>query len=151
MSTKTLKKGDVIQLPDGTTHKMVFAPVEPTGKGQGKVWEGITDDNWKDLYDALRDNTTKQRNFICEKYHVSYQKLRIQFQAPDPLRVRGAREARDELRAAVTGSASSRIAYKLKQIERLESDIARLKADIADLKVEAMEELTRQIEELDAI
>ena len=57
-------------------HGLSWKPVEPEGAGRGKRWPGVTDEQWRELYDAASSLTGDERKALCDQYHISYQSLR---------------------------------------------------------------------------
>ena len=152
MAAKKLKAGDVITVLDDVEHTMLFDPVVPVGNGAGKKWlypDGteVHEDQWLELYYALRETNTKQRNAICKIYHVSYQKLRLKYQPPDPLKEEKGLVV--DKRAGLSGL--QLVQYLEGEIKIHESAIEQLKEDIQVAKDEAMRELKAQMEALEKI
>lgn len=57
-------------------HGLSWKPVAPEGAGRGKRWPGVTDEQWRELYEVAGSLTGDERKALCDQYHISYQSLR---------------------------------------------------------------------------
>lgn len=136
-----MKKGDVIDLENGGTFKLPWTPVKSTGgKGAQRKWHGVTDDMWRELYEALANYDTKCRNEVCKHYSVSYQKLLKSFGDQHTLT--------KSIKSAVANNPMARIEMIKAKIAKHEMAIEELNAELSDAKEKARELLEKQIEEL---
>ena len=115
-------------------HELSFPPVEPTGKGRGRLF-AYSDAQWKELHDAASNVTGDERKALCEAYFVGYQTLQKKAGvAAAPARPTKKRAARAPRQMSV-----------FEQIEALSEDVDELLAQLED----EQEELRERIAEID--
>jgi len=117
-------------------YDLSFKPIEPTGKGRGRVFS-YSEDQWKELAAAAANVTGDDRKELCEAYFVGYQTILKKagvVTAPQSKKKASARSSSPAARQpsvfdqleALSENAEGALAELDREVERLKEQLAEI-------------------------
>lgn len=123
-----------------------WAPKEPEGSGRGRMWPGVTDEQWAELYGVAVALPVTERDTLCKAYFLAFQTLarKAGNGAPPATRARVAEPGQGAGQPAKASRASGTRRSRTDVIEGLEDDVAGLEEALkrARKKLTQLESMT---------